>query len=170
MADSSFSGGFFRQFKGHQHGHLVQFIKYAIAGAIATVVHYCIFYLMAWKVFPALTPSDPAVVYLKLTPTDISDSLRAWYYVINFFVAFMISNSVVYVINIRWVFEAGRHSRRKEMGLFYLVAGISVGIGVFIFWILINFYGLNTTPTVIINTVICLLINYAARKFLIFKG
>ena len=56
------------------------------------------------------------------------------------------------------------------MGLFYLVAGISVGIGVFISWILINFYGLNTTPTVIINTVICLLINYAARKFLIFKG
>lgn len=161
---------FLLQFKGRNHGHLVQFIKYAIAGGIATVVHLGIFYAMAWKVFPALTQSDPVARFLEVRTDHISDATRAWFYLIDYFIAFMISNFVVYVINVRWVFETGRHSKRKEIGLFYLVSGISVGIGVALAWALIRFTGLATTPTFIINVLVCLLINYAMRKFVIFKG
>ena len=38
---------------------LIQFIKYGIAGGLATVVHMFVFFLMAWKVCPALTAKDP---------------------------------------------------------------------------------------------------------------
>ena len=161
---------FFRQFKGKDHGPLVQFIKYAIAGGIATVVHVLIFYLLAWKIFPAINSTDPVAGWLNIEPSNTSDNLRAWFYVLDYFVAFMISNFVVYKINVKWVFEPGRHSRGKELSLFYLVSGGSVGIGVLIGWILINYYGMSTTPTFIINIIVCLLINYVVRKFVIFKG
>ena len=170
MVDSLFLGNFLKQFKGHQHGPLVQFIKYGIAGAIATVVHVSLFFLLAWKVFPALTVSDPIAGFLDITPSPITDSQRAFHAALNNFIAFLVSNFVVYTINIKWVFEPGRHSRWKEISMFYLVSGGSVAIGILIQSILIDFYGLDTTYAFGINIVVCLLINYAARKFFIFKG
>jgi len=161
---------FFRQFKGRDHGHLVQFIKYGIAGAAATVVHTLCFFTMAWKVFPALTASDPVARIFNIPASAISDSLRARHAAIDNAVAFMISNLVVYIINVSWVFESGRHSRLKEIGMFYAVAAISVFIGIGLQSVLIKFYGIDTTPAFGAMIAVCLVINYAARKFFIFKG
>ncbi len=160
---------FLRQFKGREHSHLVQFIKYGIAGGIATAVHVTIFYFLAWKVLPALTGNDPMAVFLKISPAPITDGLRARNAAIDNSIAFMISNFVVYLINICWVFESGRHSRWKEIGMFYLVAGASVAIGIGLQSLLIDYFGINTTTAFGAMIVVCLLINYAARKFFIFK-
>ena len=161
---------FLRQFKGREHGHFVQFIKYGIAGGIATVVHTLLFFLLAWKVVPALTATDPVAGLLNIPAANISDSVRAWHAGIDNACAFMVSNFVVYIINITWVFEPGRHSRLKEIGMFYAVAAVSVFIGIGLQSVLIKFYGINTTPAFGAMIAVCLLINYAARKFFIFKG
>jgi putative flippase GtrA len=160
---------FLRQFKGKDHGPLVQFIKYGIAGGIATVVHVCIFFTLAWKVFPALTDDDPIAVLLKISPSPITDGLRARNAAIDNFLAFMISNFVVYLINIYWVFESGRHSRWKEIGMFYLVAGVSVAIGIGLQSFLIEHFGITTTFAFGAMILVCLMINYLVRKFFIFK-
>jgi len=159
-----------KQFTGKDHGHLVQFIKYAIAGGIATLVHTSLFFLLAWKVFPAITADDPVAGVLNVPPSNITDSVRALHAGIDNAIAFMFSNLVVYFINIAWVFEAGRHSRWKEIGMFYLVAGISVAIGIALQSFLIDYYGINTTYAFGAMIVVCLMINYLMRKFVIFKG
>lgn len=160
---------FLRQFKGKEHGPLVQFIKYALAGSVASVVHILIFYTMAWKILPALTKDDLIAVLFQIVPSPLTDSIRARNAAIDNFVAFMISNFVVYIINIRWVFESGRHSRWKEIGMFYLVAGASVAIGISLQSFLIDYFGITTTIAFGAMVIVCLLINYLVRKFFIFK-
>ncbi len=160
---------FLRQFKGRDHGHLVQFIKYAIAGVIASVVHTTLFFLLAWKVFPALTAADPIARLFNIPGSEISDAVRAWHAGIGNGIAFLFSNFVVYVINVNWVFEPGRHSRLKEIGMFYGVAAISVFIGIGLQSFLIGRFGIPTTYAFGAMILVCLLINYAMRKFFIFK-
>ncbi len=161
---------FLRQFRGRNHGHLVQFIKYAIAGGIATVVHTVLFFFLAWKVLPALTADDPIARLFTIPASEISDSLRAWHAGVDNAIAFLFSNFVVYLINIAWVFESGRHSRAKELGMFYGVAAISVFIGIGLQSFLIGRFGIPTTYAFGAMILVCLLINYAMRKFFIFKG
>ncbi len=159
-----------RQFKGKEHGHLVQFIKYAISGGIATVVHVSLFFFLTWKVLPALTANDPIANLLDIPPSAIPDTIRARNAVIDNLIAFMFSNFVVYLININWVFESGRHRRLVELGLFYAVAGVSVFIGSTVMGFLIASFNISTTVAFGANVVVCLLINYAMRKYVIFKG
>lgn len=170
MSASTSFRDFLRQFKGHRHGPLVQFIKYAIAGGIATVVHTFLFFLLAWKVIPAITADDPVAGFLNIPSSDITDSVRALHAGIDNAIAFMFSNLVVYFINIAWVFEAGRHSRLKEILMFYLVAGASVAIGIALQSFLIDYYGINTSYAFGAMILVCLMINYLVRKFFIFKG
>jgi putative flippase GtrA len=82
----------------------------------------------------------------------------------------VVSNLVCYLINIAWVFEPGRHHWLVEISLFYLVSGISFAIGTGLQTWLIAQFGLQTTLAFGANLVTALLINYAMRKFVIFKG
>jgi putative flippase GtrA len=159
-----------RQFKGRDHGHLVQFIKYALAGGVATVVHISIFYFLSLIVLPAMQAGDPVGGILNISLPELAEGVRARNATINNLVAFMISNFVVYQINIHWVFESGRHNRWVELGMFYLVAGASVFIGTALMAFLIATRGLSTTVAFGVNVVVALAMNYAARKFFIFKG
>jgi len=159
-----------RQFKGQNHGHLVQFVKYALAGGVATAVHISIFYFLSIIVLPALEAGDPVGGILNIPLPDLAEGVRARNATINNLAAFMISNFVVYQINIHWVFEAGRHNRWVELGMFYLVAGASVIIGTGLMAFLIASRGLSTTVAFGANVFVALAMNYAARKFFIFKG
>jgi hypothetical protein len=67
------------------------------------------------------------------------------------------------------VFEKGRHKIVVELGMFYLASGINMAIGTNLMGFLIKLYGIRTTDAFISNLVTAVLINYAARKFLIFK-
>ena len=160
---------FLRQFKGRQHSPLVQFIKYAIAGAIATAVHVCLFYFCALKLLPALNQHDVFAGLLHLRVATVSDAIRARNSVVDNVIAFIFSNLTAYLINIVWVFESGRHNRVVEIGFFYLVSGISTVIGSALMGFLIGRFGITTTVAFGANVVVSLMINFVLRKYVIFK-
>ena len=148
-----------------------QFVKYAISGGVATGVHLAVFYAMALWVLPALAADDPALRLLGLgSPAAVGDAIRARRAAIDTTVAFLISNLVAYLMNIIWVFQRGRHSWAVEIGMFYLVSGISLLIGTVLQTALILQGGVSTTWAFGANVVVSLAINFAVRKFWIFKG
>jgi len=149
---------------------LLQFIKYGICGGLATATDLLIFYLAAIFLFPALNPDDLVAKLLGLDVAVISDSVRSFHYKIDSAMSFMIANMVAYITNVLFVFESGRHSRAKELLLFYLVSGASVFIGVWLGATLIELLGWSTTVSKLANIVTAVLINYALRRFVIFKG
>ena len=159
-----------QQFAQRDAGPLVQFLKYAIGGGIATVAHIFVFHLCAWKVLPALQDDDHAVRLFKFRLPEQDDKTRSRNSMIDNGIAFMLSNFVAYLINIYWVFEPGRHHFLVEIGLFYAVSGVSIVIGTAIMGYLIRRYGILTTYAFMANLVTALLINFAMRKFVIFRG
>jgi putative flippase GtrA len=148
----------------------VQFIKYALAGGIATVVHVSLFYLCALKLFPALGQDDAVARLLHVNVVMVSDAIRARNSMLDNGVAFLFSNMTAYLINICWVFESGRHHRALEILYFYAVSGISLVLGSALMGFLIHHFGLMTTIAFASNAVVSLVINFVVRKFLIFKG
>ena len=159
-----------QQFTGRQHTPLVQFIKYAIAGGLATGVHIFIFYTCALVLLPALSLQDPVIKLLHLRPLELSDAIRARNSMFDNGIAFIFSNLTAYVINIFWVFESGRHNRVLEILMFYAVSGISLVIGSVLMGWLIHHCGMLTTLAFGANIVMSLLINFVLRKCLIFKN
>jgi putative flippase GtrA len=159
-----------RQFKGQDHGPVVQFIKYGISGGAATAVQIVLFSAMACWVLPALRQDEWAVRLFGLEAPDIPDSVRALRAAINTVVAFVFSNLTAYLLNIFWVFKRGRHHWVLEVLYFYLVSGASMVIGTAIQSWLIAQWGLTTTVAFGANLVSSVMINYALRKFFIFKG
>lgn len=149
---------------------IIQFIKYALAGGLATVVHILIFHLTAWKFFPALEKKDHAVRLLKLSIRQVNDTTRARNSMISNFIAFLVSNMVAYITNILWVFEGGKYHFIIEILLFYCVSGLSIFLGTMLMGFLIKRFGLLTTYAFGSNIVTAVMINYAVRKFFIFHG
>jgi len=149
---------------------IVQFIKYGLAGGLATTTHIIVFHLTAWKVFPALQEKDHAVRFLKLSIRKVNDATRARNSMTSNFSAFLTSNMVAYITNILWVFEGGKYHFIIEILLFYAVSGISIFLGTLLMGILIKRYGILTTYAFGSNIVTAIMINYAMRKFFIFHG
>lgn len=159
-----------QQFKSREASPLVQFIKYGIAGCAATGVHICVFYLCSAYLFEALDTKDLVVKFLGFPAAEVTEAVRARNAMINNIIAFFMSNSVAYITNVLWVFEAGRHKRVVEILMFFAVSAISMAVGTPIMGALIRFVGMTTTMAFGANIVVAVLVNYAARKFLIFKG
>jgi putative flippase GtrA len=154
----------------NESANLVQFIKYAIGGCVATATHILVFHLAAWKLFAALQPNDWFVRLMKLPIQQLDDRTRSRNSMKANAVAFVISNLVAYLINVFWVFAPGRYHWIVEISLFYLVSGIAIVIGTGIMGFLIRRFGMLTTYAFCANIFSALMINYAMRKFFIFKG
>jgi putative flippase GtrA len=148
----------------------IQFLKYALCGCVALATDMLVFFLVAWLFFPALTESDVLVQLLHIPVEAIPENVRTLNFCIGSVIAFLVSNLTAYILNVLFVFTAGKHSRRKEVGLFYLVSAISVGIGIGLGAVLIQRFGLSTTSSYIAKAISTTLINYAARKYIIFHG
>ena len=149
---------------------VIQFIKYALAGGMATITHIVIFHLIGWKVFPSLQEKDHAVRIFKLDIREVNDYTRARNSMIGNCLAFLLANMVAYITNVLWVFQGGRHHIVIEILLFYAVSGISVFLGTMLMGILIKRFGLLTTYAFGTNIFSAVMINYAVRKFFIFSG
>lgn len=149
---------------------LLQFIKYALAGGLATVTHITIFHLIAWKIFPSLQEKDHAVRLFKLAIHKVNVTTRARNSMIGNFIAFLIANMVAYITNILFVFQGGKYSIVIEILLFYAVSGISAFLGTILMGVLIKRFGLLTTYAFVANIFTSVMINYAVRKFFIFQG
>lgn len=154
----------------HDAHPAIQFIKYGISGGCAFVSDVTVFYLLAWRVFPALTPDDKFVTFFGLTVEDITTKTQTTNYIICRTCAFLVSNFVAYILNVLFVFKPGRHSRLKEFALFYLASGISFAIGTLLSSAAIPLFGITSTTALGINVIVSLSINYAARKYIIFHG
>ena len=154
---------------GKEHP-IFQFVKYSMCGGVALVADMITFFLVAWLLFPALTQDDLFVRLFQMKVDVIPENVRVINFCIGNAIAFMVSNLTAYILNVLFVFKAGKYSRRKEVGLFYLVSAVSVGIGVGVGVVLIQGFGLSTTYSYIAKVVSTTLINYAARKFIIFHG
>jgi putative flippase GtrA len=149
---------------------LIQFAKYAVCGVLATAVDVLVFYLAAILLLPALNPGDPAARLLGLHAAALPESIRSVNYVWDKVIAFMFSNLTAYAANALWVFPRGRHSRAVEFALFYAVSAASFALGTVLGWALIKCTGWPTTYAYAANGVASLAINFAARKFIIFKS
>lgn len=158
------------QFVGQHSANLLQFIKYAIGGCVATATHIMIFHLVAWKVFYALQADDWFVRVFNLPIEELDDATRSRNSMLGNGVAFLVSNMVAYLINIYWVFVPGRYHWIIELGLFYLVSGVAIAIGTSIMGVLIKRLGMLTTYAFGSNLIAALMINYAMRKYFIFNG
>ncbi len=141
-----------------------------MCGGTAMAVDMVVFFLVAWLLFPALTENDVLVRLFSMEVEPVPEHMRTINFCIGNAMAFMASNLTAYILNVLFVFKAGKHSRWKEVGLFYLVSAISVGIGVGIGAVLIQGFGLSTTFSYVAKAVSTTLINYAARKYIIFHG
>lgn len=159
-----------RRFLSREAGPVAQFVKYALAGVVATGVDVAVFYSAAVFLLPALTPSDPVARLFSLEVAPVGEALRSTRYVWDKVLAFMFSNLTVYFINIRWVFTPGRHGRAMELALFYAVSASSFAIGTGLGWLLIRTVGLSTTYAYAANAAAAIAINYACRKYIVFKG
>jgi len=153
-----------------ESGPALQFAKYAICGGIATGTNILIFYVLGWRMLPCLQPDDVLIRLLHLHVAALGDALRAHNATLANTIAFLFSNFVAYLLNILFVFRAGRHHRLVELGLFYAVSGVSFLIGTLLMRWLIHDFGTMTTIAFGSNIIVALLINYAMRKFVIFKG
>ncbi|MFA6030470.1 MAG: GtrA family protein [Elusimicrobiota bacterium] len=158
------------QFTRRDAHPVVQFVKYAIAGGVATAVDVLVFYLCAIVLLPALTPDDPVARLLGLQLAPLLESVRSDHYVWDKVIAFLFSNLTAYVANVLWVFTPGRHSRVLEFTLFFLVSATSFVLGTALGWVLISGLGLPTTYAYLANGVASLAINYVCRKYVVFKG
>ena len=185
--------GIWKQFTQREASPLIQFVKFAICGVGAVTVHVIVFFLLSWLIIPALNAEDIFAKLFHLACAPISDAIRARNAMINNVLAFLLSNLVAYILNILWVFESGRRylpmdfllsklglihrttlsacaHRTVEVALFYAVSGISMLIGTLLMGVLINQWHFTTTVAFGAECVIAALINFALRKFMIFKS
>lgn len=149
---------------------IVQFVKYALVGGLATAVHIVIFHLVAWKVFPSLQERDHAVRLLGLKIRQVNDATRSRNSMIGNFLAFLVANMVAYICNVLFVFQAGKYHVVIEILLFYAVSGLSAALGTMLMGVLIRRFGLLTTYAFGANIVTAVMFNYVMRKFFIFNG
>jgi putative flippase GtrA len=159
-----------KQFFQREAHPVVQFIKYGLAGGLATVVDVLVFYFLSWKVFPALTADDAVVKLLGMSIAEIDEITRSRHYLLNKTITFFFSNLTAYIVNILWVFKPGRHKKWVEFALFYAVSIVSFSLGTFLGWFVIAVLGLTTTAAYVANLFASLMINYACRKYWVFKG
>ena len=162
-----------QQFMQRDAGPVIQFIKYAICGGIATGIHFTVFYASSIFLFPALSAADPAAAILRrfgITVRHPVEGIRARNAVLGNIVAFFFSNTTVYLLNVIWVFQPGRHSRLVEVLLFFAVSATSMVIGTWLLRFLIRRFGFSTTVAFLSNIFTSLMINFVMRKFVVFNG
>ena len=149
---------------------VVQFLKYGFVGGLATAVNVVAVFLFCWKVFHCITPDDPFARLFGLEAGQVDEAARArltnWAYVC----AFPIANTFCYVLNRMFVFVPGRHGALREFAEFLTAGCIALGAGMAASWILIHVFGAWTSVGILANLVSSVLINYALRKFVVFKG
>lgn len=165
--------GFTQRVRGwlaHDTHPAIQFVKYAVAGGVATGVDLSITFLLSWLVFPALKSDELLVRLLGLQVAPLDAGVRSLHFAVNSGIAFLFSNATAYILNVLFVFKPGKHSRRKELLLFYAVSITATLIGTGSGSLVMNAFNLSFVASLGTKVVAALLLNYAGRKYFIFKG
>lgn len=150
---------------------VAQVIKYVISGGLSVAVVQITFYLLAWLVLPCMRATDPVAKLLISMGFSVQaaseEELKRNFWIIMT-ICFLLSNAVAYVLNVLFVFNAGRHRRVVEIFLFF---GFSMLQFLFI-WIaeiLISVFMWEVTYSNLTMLLVGLIVNYLARKYIVFR-
>lgn len=137
---------------------MIQFIKYALIGAFATLINMGVAELCARKVWPCLDKER------------IKAAKRALNAVLSNMTGFIIANVICYLMNRAFVFTPGRHSIFIEFAMFFAGSAFAAIFGSFLLWMLVRLLDMGTRKAFLINIATALALNFAIRKFLVFQG
>ena len=127
-------------------------------GITVTFVHALIVYGLGYFLNPAI--GDSISKELKLNRT-------IW----NNVYAFLVSNSIAFWLNSKFLFKPGRHDKIKEILLFFLISGISFSLGLFAIKHIFTIIETNSSVEHFANVafIVCSAsVNFLCRKFMIF--
>ena len=161
---------FLRRVLSHDCGAFWQFVKYGVIGSLATIVQTAVLYLLAATVCRCLAADDWAVVKFGLPSVDISDAERSIRFVIDVAAGFMVSNIFCWLLNRAFVFRPGRFRWYVEFGMFFGSAAFAWALATGLSALLIRCTGLMTSIATVLQVVVSFAVNYAARRFFIFRG
>ncbi|MFL2479051.1 MAG: GtrA family protein [Verrucomicrobiales bacterium] len=137
---------------------LIQIIKYGVCGVLTTLIHLILVYILGSTINPAIGE-------------HISKDLKESRTIINNVFAFMISNTIAFKLNVNFVFNRGRHSKTKEVILFFTVSGISFFSGLLSIPLVFNLIDSNKGIEHFANGAFIIssaLVNFVCRKYIIF--
>ncbi|MEE9369177.1 MAG: GtrA family protein [Pontiella sp.] len=151
---------------------VAQVIKYVMCGGMSVLVDQITFYLLAWFAFPCLRATDPVARLIEwiggtlIEPT--AAELERNYWIIKG-ICFLVSNTVVYTLNVMFVFKTGRHRKLIEILLFF---GSSLFQFAFIWLggVLITKYNWEVTYSNMTMLLTSMMVNYVIRKKIVFKS
>lgn len=149
--------------RGRNVPALIQFSVYAMCGLMATVVHNG---LVVWLSLTLLPAGKDMVVDGVL----LAESVRKTNLLINNTISFPIGCIVAYFTNILFVFTPGKHSRIKELLLFFGVAACGFFPGLWVIDFLVGRYNVPSIFAQCAFVITSFLVNFFMRKFVIFKG
>lgn len=161
---------FFKKFLFEKSHPGIQLLKYSVCGGMAFATDLVVFYLLAVFFFPALTSDDGFVRLFHLDVASMATELRLHNFWICKSISFCICNIVAYFLNVLFVFTGGKHKVHHEVVLFFGLAFIAFLLGAGSGDLLIRFFGVQTSISNFTAIIFATLINYAGRKFLIFRG
>jgi putative flippase GtrA len=119
------------------------------------MVHQAVVYALGYTINPAFSE-------------ELGDQLRFTRSATNNTVAFLVSNTVAYLLNIQFVFQSGRYRRRTEVALFFLASAISFFPALYALDVVIRMLSLNSHFANIAFAAVAASANFVVRKFLIF--
>jgi len=144
--------------RDNQHP-LVQVSKYGFCGVLATAVHNLIFGALGWS-----------CVLPHFAQQGHPPQLRALYFVAASAAGFLVSDVIAYVTNVLWVFQGGRHDRKKEFILFTAVAAVGFVAGLAVgTWDILHGSGSSWQASIFL-VVTSTLVNFVTRKLFIFRS
>jgi putative flippase GtrA len=132
----------------------LQFLKYILAGVIASGSYVACFSLLNETILPA----------------DISQpgATRGWNFLFSNTLAFITATGVGYLVNQAWVFQSGRHGRLKEFTLFYLIASVAFLAGTPLGSLLVAYFSVNEYGIFILVVAFSGMVNFLGRKYWVF--
>jgi putative flippase GtrA len=161
----------FSAFLRHKECPYSQFFKYVICGGLSVAVDQVVFYALAWRVLPCLRLTDPAaklIQWLGFSVQEVTESeLQRNFWAIKI-VCFMVSNAVVYTLNVLYVFQPGRNRKIIEVLLFFCSSLFQF----FFIWlgsVLISRFGWEVTYSNVTMLMVSMIVNFIVRKKVVFK-
>ena len=142
---------------------LIQFSVYVMCGLMATVVHNGLVIILSLTVFPA---GKDMIVDGAL----LAEAVRKKNLLLNNTISFPIGCIVAYFTNIFFVFTPGKHSRMKELLLFFGVAACGFFPGLWVIDFLVGRYNVPSVFAQCAFVITSFMVNFFMRKFVIFKG
>ncbi|MCB1207308.1 MAG: GtrA family protein [Verrucomicrobiae bacterium] len=135
-----------------------QFLKYAVLGVFTTLIQLGLFTWLSHTWFPA---------HDYLVDGGIPDLIKEKNAVFSNLLAFPVAAIFNYAANLIFVFTPGRHSRRREFGLFMGISFATFAAGLLSGPLLIS-RGLDPWIAQAALVFTSALLNFVCRKFIVF--